>query len=45
MIIIKNENTIVVNGIQLSSKLKVKSVDSIDANYIDTQDQKNITVN
>ncbi len=38
----ENENTIVVNGIQLSSKLKVKSVDSINANYIDSQDQKNI---
>ena len=38
----ENENTIEVNGIQLSSKLKIKSVDSIDANYIDIQDQKNI---
>ena len=38
----ENENTIVVNGIQLSSKLKVKSVDSINANYIDTENQKNI---
>ena len=38
----ENENTIVANGIQLSSKLKIKSVDSINANYIDTQNQKNI---
>ena len=38
----ENENTIVANGIQLSSKLEIKSVDSINANYIDTQNQKNI---
>ncbi len=38
----ENENTIIANGIQLSSKLKIKSVDSINANYIDTQNQKNI---
>ena len=38
----ENENTIVANGIQLSSKLEIKSVDSINANYIDIQNQKNI---
>ena len=38
----ENKNTIVANGIQLSSKLKIKSIDNINANYIDTQDEKNI---
>ena len=38
----ENENMIVANGIQFSSKLKIKSVDSINVDYIDIQDQKNI---
>ncbi len=38
----ENENMILANGIQLSSKLKIKNVDSISVNYIDIQDQKNI---
>tara|TARA_B100000963_G_scaffold11059_1_gene8595 strand:+ start:4324 stop:6507 length:2184 start_codon:yes stop_codon:yes gene_type:complete len=38
----ENKNIIEGSNIQFSSKLKIKSIDSFNGNYIDTQDQKNI---
>ena len=38
----ENKNTIEGKNIQLSSKFKIKNIDIINANYVDSQDQKNI---
>ncbi len=38
----ENKNTIEAKNIQLSSKFKIKSINNINADYVDIQDQRNI---
>ena len=38
----ENKNTIEAKNIQLSSKFKIKSINNINADYVDIQDQQNI---